>query len=130
MDIPQKVLSSFEVLVVDEQSSVVLLAIHPDFGMNEATEIDCEAGTPISTFVYDNVNNIYKFFCRDFLSLGTIPVSFKLDSKSHGWEKIYVPAPPEVIEEFLNESQLMLAKRFKESHGGVMQFDYLQFTFI
>ena len=109
-----------------EATFLIVLAVNKAKSNNQLTKIRCRGGTAIGGYTYDNVNDCYTLRCVGYLSLGYIPVSFNLTSKTSHWWSVPVPIPEAIILKHLDEIQRLNLDKFKNSYSSEHYFEYLQ----
>lgn len=108
--IKKEILNSFEVLSLDEQTYIVVVAKHLDAIKNIINRISCSKGLPIGGFTYDAQNDSYYVECADYLHLGYIPIAFSV--KLNNW-KMRVPISENILKKYLTTLQKKELKNFK-----------------
>ena len=109
--------SSLKVRATQESTYIILLVTHEDPDLNKLQQISCDRGTPIGGYVYDSVNDCYYVSCLDYLPLGYIPVSFKVEMKDAGNWFVPVPVPEKILKRYLDDGQKVDLKRLEDLYN-------------
>lgn len=109
-----------------DRTFIIVLAVHKLAGKNHLEKIGTDRGTPIGGYVRDCSSDCYYMNCRDYVSLGYIGVSYKMNVEGTGyWEK-QVPMPESVIMNYLNDDQRQRLEEFRLLFDKDVSFHFLQ----
>jgi hypothetical protein len=84
---------------------------------DEILKVHCRGGTAISGYVYDNLNDCYCVKGVDYLSLGYVPIAFRLVMEQSNWS-VNIPVPENVLRRFMSKRQKNDLKNFKEHYSN------------
>jgi len=119
--------SNLSVRATQESTYIILLVIHDDPDRNKLQQISCDRGTPLGGYVYDSVKDCYFVSCLDYLPLGYIPVSFKVEMKNAGHWAVSIPVPEKVLKRYLDDQQKTDLKRLRDLYNdGHHRISFLQ----
>lgn len=105
--------SSCEVVPAQEETFIIVVAIHKNKERNYIARLNCKNGIPIGGYIYDSKNDTYQIECFDYCNLGNIPISYFLYVKNVKHWKIRVPMSYNLIQKFLTLQQKKDLKSFK-----------------
>lgn len=119
--------SNLKFVHTDDKTFVIIIAISQrNRYRNQMVRINCRGGNPIGGYEYDNVNDCYEVSCVNYLTLGYIPVSYRLLSKSFRCWEMVVPLPEDLIIRYLDEIQIVNLKKFKDQFDDEFVFEFIQ----
>jgi hypothetical protein len=124
----QDIRNSIDVETYDAQIFIVVVAVHKDMSCNILTPIVCKKGKPIGGYIYESDNGCYRVSCNGYVSLGIVPVSYRLKIfKEAGRWDTFIPLPESVILRHMSPEQISLLHDFQGSYGIEQNtFEYLQ----
>lgn len=118
---------ALKVEVSSFSTHVVVIAIKKGES-NELHRIRGSGGTAVFGYAYNSVEDCYYVRCTGSFELGSIPISFCIKSEGSSFWQVYVPLPEIVIKRYLDESQNIQLRTFKNSYKPEeYDFEYLQF---
>lgn len=88
--------------------------------------ISCEKGKAISYGCYDIANDAYIVQGVDSISLGSIPVNFKLYAKDSGSVLMDIPLPESVFKRYMTKKQKDLLQSFQTKYKKQYKINFLQ----
>lgn len=97
---------------------VIFLAIHQTPELNSFHSIPAYSGEPVNVGVYDMVKDKFHVCCYSYISIGPIPINYRLEMKdAHEWS-VNVPIPIVVIEKYLDDHQKQELESWKKRLEG------------
>jgi hypothetical protein len=110
-----------------DPTHLIVVAVHPTSTKNQIHEIHVKHGVPVGGYVYDTVNDAYIVRCVDYLHLGVINASVKMEIADAGNFVSQLPLPQSVIFELLNDKQIDDLNLFKSTFKDC-NFRFLQYV--
>jgi len=108
---------SMEICAIPEKTYLVVLAVSKDQKENKVQKLSCSRGVPIGGYIYDSVSNAYRVNCKNYFSLGYIPISFKVKISEVGNWETHIPMPEIVLIKYMNDSQKIDLREFKNTYS-------------
>ncbi|RDJ35265.1 MAG: hypothetical protein DWQ19_10650 [Crenarchaeota archaeon] len=129
-----------KIVKTEQPTFVVSLAVHKKLEENELVRLRCRhllpiegypyetRVLPIGGYVYDHSKDSYIINCVDYLALGFIPFSCKLEMDGVGQWNSYVPLSLSIIRQNLELSKKKEFEKFRNKYDkNQVDFQNIQF---
>ena len=92
-----------------------VVAVATSSRSDDILRINCRGGTAIGGYVYDTLNDCYCVRGIDYITLGYIPIAFKITMEGGNWST-FVPITESVMQRYMNRQQKNDLRNFKDHY--------------
>ncbi len=146
-EIPQKerreIKSKLRIVKTEHPTFVISVVVHENSEENKIVRLQCRRlmpmegypfeskVVPIGGYVYDGTKDCYLIRCVDYLAIGQMPFSYKIEMDDTGLWSLFVPVPVSIIERNLGTDRKASLKKFRSEYKEEsVVFQYVQFVSI
>jgi hypothetical protein len=122
--------AGMKILPVDGETLVVVAAVDKSGRANKPQRFAAgKKGIPIGGYVIDGPTGDYLFNCVEYILLGYVPGSFRMEMEGVGRWSVTVPIPEPVLKKLFSAQQKADLKRFRSRYSETQcDLEFLQIT--
>jgi hypothetical protein len=122
--------TGMKIMPVDGETLVVVAAVDKSNRLNKPQRFAAgKKGIPIGGYVVDGPTGDYLFNCVEFMILGYVPASFRLEMEGVGRWSVVVPIPDTLLKKIMSATQKADLKRFRNRYCEPnFDLEFLQIT--